>query len=887
MKSEWCKFANHINQKGGLYFGPMGEDHAFSKMFRKLISEEEAKLGQLVPKIPTSTRELAEKSGLSEQEAQKMLTHMAQKGVVFERIVKNTHYYNITPFIPGFYEYVMTDPETRNDPEMAALFTDISSSGPMNRMMSGQDGGLLKVTPVMKEIYAQQKVYSFEDVMTFINKAHSFSSADCACRLSMRLIGKGCEHPVEDTCLQLDDTAEYYIRTGRGKRLTKEEAIALLERVEKAGLVHTAFTVEGKDETSFICNCCGCSCSGLRALNIYDGNPFSRSNFRASINEENCVACGECVKICPVNAVTLGTNLCGDEKSQTPAYKQAATHRITKKDEHPDFINERKTVAKMGTSPCKTRCPAHISVQGYIQKAAEGDYLGALEVIKKDNPLPAVCGRICPHPCEAECTRGSIDEPLAIDAIKMFIADKEREDVHKFIPNKKNNFKEKAAIIGSGPAGISCAYYLAEFGYKVTVFEKQEKLGGMLTLGIPSFRLEKDVVESEITVLKELGVEFVTDTEVGKDITISQLREKGFDAIYLAIGAQESAKLNIEGEELEHVIPGIDFLRSINLGKADKLNGRAIVIGGGNVAIDVARSAIRQGASSVDMYCLESEEEMPAALDEQLEAKEEGIRIHHGWGPKQILGENQTVKSVVFKRCLSVKENGRFAPKYDENDVITVDGEVVLLAIGQRISWGSLLDNSQAEIGNGNRIVVNNISYQSSAADIFAGGDVVTGPRFAIDAIAMGKQGAISIHRFLRNMHLTNGRNIEYRAIDKNNLEIGSYDAVPRQKTTETDYQKAVRTFHDLRKGLSEEQIKKETQRCLHCGRSIVDTDKCIGCGVCTHRCEFDAIHLTRVSDSTPAGNFPTFYKRMATYSVKRAGRILTNSFHRNERKGC
>lgn len=877
MASAWSRFATHISMKGGLMIGPIGEEHPFSKMFKKLISEEEAEFGCLVPKKPSSVEELANAFGISEEKAAPMLKHMAQKGVVFERMAGDKPFYNITPFIPGFYEYVMTDPETKKDPEMAELFRDLNHIIPAKiiQFLNPQTGGLLKVTPVMKEVDAQRKVYSFEDVRTFINNGDSFSVADCACRLSAQMVGKGCTHPVQDSCMQIGETADYYVRTGRGRRVSKEEALELLESYEQAGLVHTAFSVEGEDCTSFICNCCGCSCSGLRYTNIFDGHPFASSNFRAQINEDNCVACGNCVEICPVNAVTLGSKLTGNVETQIPDALDSRHNWISNRENKWNYINERNIVANQGTAPCKVACPAHISVQGYLQKAAEGDYLAALELIKRDNPLPAVCGRICSHPCEAACTRGTVDEPLAIDAVKMFIADQELHAESQFIPKKLADRPEKVAIIGSGPAGLTCAYYLAVDGFQVTVFEKEEKLGGMLTLGIPNFRLEKDVVNAEIDVLSKLGVQFRTGVEVGKDMTINDLRHDGYQAFYLAIGAQKGATLGLDGEELPNVINGVDFLRNINLGKDASLTGKVAVIGGGNVAIDVARAAVREGAEEVHMYCLESREEMPANLEEQYEAEQEGIIFHCGWGPKEIFQKDGKACGIQFKKCTSVFDSDhKFAPQYDENVAEDLEVTAILLSIGQRIDWGDLLAGEEVDLLPGNRVKAHEVSFQTKTIDIFAGGDVVTGPRFAIDAIAMGKQGAISISRLLQDRHLLDNRPMGYREINKSTAQVGGYDAIPRQKEAEIDFAKAKKTFEDLRVGLTEEQIRKETKRCLHCGRSVVDIDKCIGCGVCTKRCDFDAIHLVRIADTTPSVNFPVWYGRIATYAAKRLGNI-------------
>lgn len=875
MASAWSKFATYISFKGGLFLGPQGDDATYTKMFRKLISEEEAKLGMHVPKTPTSVEEIAKAAKITVEDARKMLKHMSQKGVVFERIAGGQPFYNITPFIPGFYEYVMTDPETMKDPEMAYMFRDIASTGKIMTTVGGQDGGLLKVTPVMKEVHTQRKAYSFEDVLTFINNAHKYSIAPCACRLSAKLVGKGCEHPVEDTCLQFDDTADYYIRTGRGHEITKEEAIEALERVEKAGLVHTAFSVEGKDYTSFICNCCGCSCSGLRFLNIFDGNPFSRSNFRADINDEKCVACGECVKICPVNAVTLGTNFAEDEKSQLPEYKQAKYNRMSTYDERWNYMNERNTVATKGTSPCKTTCPAHISVQGYISKASEGKYLEALKVIKKDNPLPAVCGRVCPHPCETECTRGSVDAPIAIDAIKQFIADQELDKENRFVPEIKNDYYDKVAIIGSGPAGISCAYFLAEEGYKVTVFEKADVIGGMMTQGIPNFRLEKDIINAEIEVLKDMGVDFKTGVEVGKDVTIQQLRSDGYKAFYVAIGLQSGGRLGVPGEEAEGVMAGIDLMRRVNKGEEVRLDGNVVIIGGGNIGADVARSAVRCGADKVTLVCLEAYDDMPMGVEDRTHCELDGIEIAAGWGQTEVFSKDGKCTGLKLRKCLSVKNSeGRFDPKFDDNDTREIECSYVIYCIGQKTEWKDLLKGTKVAFTARGTAVADPVSYQTEEPDIFVGGDAYAGQKFVIDAIAMGKEGAISINRLLQNMEMTTGRYGVYRAIDKDGIVIGDYENIPRQETAEVDIERAKKTFHDLRGGLTEEQILKEATRCLKCGRSVVDKDRCIGCGVCTHRCDFDAIHLVRVSDSTPADTFGNWYKRLASYTVQRTGRI-------------
>ena len=878
-RSAWAKFATYISFHGGLFLGPMNDGAPFVEMFRLLISEEECELGMHIPNKPTSVEKIAESAKVPVDKAAALLKHMSQKGACFERITKDGKcFYNITPFIPGFYEFVMTDPETKKNKDVAFQFRrTLNELGVLLRNVSVQGGGLMKVTPVMKEINAQQKVYSFEDVLTFVNSAHTYSVADCACRTAGKLVGKGCEHPIEGTCMQFDETADYYVRTGRGRYVTKEEAIQILEYTEKSGLVHCAFQVEGKDYTTFICNCCGCACAGLRQINRLDANPMSHSNFRAKIDNDKCVACGECVTICPMNAVTMGTSFDCPEH-QNREYRKAQNTILRKSDIHDDFINERNLVSPLGTAPCKVACPAHISVQGYIQKASEGKYLEALEVIKKDNPLPAVCGRICPHPCETQCTRNTLDQSLAIDAIKMFIADQEREKEKRFVPEKKAHHDNKVAVIGSGPAGLSCAYYLAVDGFQVTVFEKSEKPGGMLMMGIPSFRLEKEVIDSEIEVLRDLGVEFKCGVEVGKDLSLNELREQGYEAFYLAVGAQKSAALRIPGEELEGVYGGVDFLRDINLGGKPALGKKCAVIGGGNVAMDVCRSAVRLGAETCIVY-RRTADEMPADKEEIREAISEGVSFRYLNAPVEIIGENGKVKAlkVEIMKQGEPDEKGRRAPVgTGEFEEIEVDS--VVAAIGQTIDWGGL-DTGAMVKGKKQNAEADSISFQTAEKDIFVGGDCLTGPKFAIDAIAQGKEGAISISRLLRGLNLTDARHGTYQAVstDKVSVELGRLNTTPRQQVPEVDGTVSAKTFQDLRAGLTEEQIKKEALRCLHCGQSVVDMDKCIGCGVCTHRCEFDAIHLVRVDDTQWANDMAHWYGRLAKNVVKRGANIVAH----------
>ncbi|MCR5135579.1 MAG: FAD-dependent oxidoreductase, partial [Oscillospiraceae bacterium] len=601
-------------------------------------------------------------------------------------------------------------------------------------------------------------------------------------------------------------------------------------KCEERGCVHQITTLH-QGETFAICNCMPESCLALGVTQYYNTPATSRSNYVAEIDKEKCVGCGQCTDRCANNAIQMGQKLCAVTPVEHPRQELPDDIEWTPEHWNPEHRTNREYVAPEGTAPCKTACPAHIAVQGYLKLAAQGRYLEALELIKKENPLPAVCGRICNRKCEDECTRGRLDGAVAIDEVKKFIADRELERDTRFVPKKIYDYSDKKiAVIGAGPAGLSCAYYLAADNHKVTVFDRNEQPGGMLRYGIPSFRLERPVLDAEIDVLKELGVIFRCGVEVGKDITVQQLREQGYDAIYLAVGAQKSAELGIPGEDLTGVWGGIDFLRAVNSGARPAVGRKVVVIGGGNVAMDVARTALRLGAQVTVAY-RRKESDMPADPAEVAEAKEEGVKFLFEHRPVKIEGKNGKVTALV---CEGDK---------------TVKCDAILAAIGQRIDLSGL-DLGEVKTDEKGRVLADGVTYQTDQPDIFVGGDAYTGPKFAIDAIAQGKQAAISIHRYVYPGHsLVIGRNrLTYHAFDKDNVD---YDSVKRDNADAPrqlpgkDAAKAV-SFRDDRRTFTEEQMKAETARCLGCGASFVDPNKCLGCGVCTTRCKFDAIHLRK-----------------------------------------
>ena len=824
------------------------------------IAEVMLKMGLRKPK---TTAEIAKLTGKSEERITELLTDAAEHGIVEYHRENPAHekQWYVQLFVPGIAEMTnMVLWQVEKYPELADAFdkmTFLPLEGKTHLIPPGGDGIGMHVIPVENAIPAKSVSASIEHISHWLDKYDGkLSVGYCSCRNARRLNGEGSGEIQDDCCIGLGDFADYLIETGKGRPITKEEALQICQRSEENGYVHQVTNIDGQDKIFGLCNCDLGVCFALRTSQYFNTPNLSASAYRAHVDKDSCVACGKCVEVCPAGAVKLGQKLCTKNGEVQYPKQELPSGLVWGKDKwNPNYVaDNRKNCHESGTAPCKTACPAHIAIQGYIKLAKEGRYLDALKLIKQDNPFPSVCGYVCNRRCEDACTRGKLDKAVAIDEIKKFIAEQDLKGEEPYVPAPlyrrpiDKPYEEKVAIIGAGPAGLSCAYYLARMGYvNVTVFDRNPQPGGMLVMGIPSYRLDRSALRGEIAVLEKMGVKFRMNTEVGRDVTIDELRKDGYKGFYVAIGAQKLARLNIPGEDLNGVYGGVEFLREVNLGNKPEIGRKCAVIGGGNVAMDVCRTAVRLGAETYVIY-RRSEAEMPADKEEVAEAKAEGVKFCFLNAPAEILGSDGKVTGlkVEIMELGEPDEKGLRKP-VGTGKFETIELDSVLSAVGQVVDWGNL-DVGALKTGRKGVALADPVTYQTEQKDIFVGGDVYTGPKFAIDAIAAGREGAESLHRFVQDgQSLTRGRNLrEFYELNKDDIVLGvdSFDRPARQEILH-DPAKA-RSFEHDRLTFTEEQVKNEASRCLGCGVSVVDQNKCIGCGLCTTRCMFDAIHLQR-----------------------------------------
>ena len=556
-----------------------------------------------------------------------------------------------------------------------------------------------------------------------------------------------------------------------------------------------------------------------------DGEPgrFSATVHRSPrfVDLSKCTSCGECAKVCPVEVPNEYDKGLSARKAVYKKYAQAIPGGFA--------------VDKRGTAPCRATCPAHVSVQGWIALMNQGKYREAISLFKQEHPFPGVCGRVCHHPCESACTRTEVDQPLGIMNLHRYLADYDRKSDAPFKPEKKADRPEKVAIIGAGPGGLTAAYFLAIEGYKVTVFEKLPVLGGMLTVGIPAYRLPRDIIESEIQVIRDLGVEFKTGVEIGKDFTIGQLRDQGYKAFFMGIGSQECKVLGIEGEDYEGVYPGLEFLKKVNLGERVHIGDRVAVIGGGNVAMDAVRTALRTGSKKPFIIYRRSRDEMPANDEEIVECEDEGIEIMTLTNPVRVIAENGRVSAV---ECLKMElgppdDSGRRRPVPIAGSEFTIEVDAVIPAIGQESDWACLTDECACTLSDWGTIQVDPVTLQTQDPDIFAGGDAVTGPATVVEAIAAGKEAAISMDRFIKGVDLREGRRTEWNPV----VDVPVEDEKKKSRTPMPHAPAADRVgnFNEVQLGYDELGAKREGSRCLSCG-------VCSECYQCVEACLADAL---------------------------------------------
>ena len=544
------------------------------------------------------------------------------------------------------------------------------------------------------------------------------------------------------------------------------------------------------------------------------------------IDWNKCTGCGECENVCPVEMYSDFQRGTAPQKAIYKPFAQAVPNKFV--------------IDKQGVPPCRDACPIHLNAQGYTQLISEGRFKEALKLIRETLPFPGTIGRICVHPCEAECKRKEVDQPISICYLKRAAADLGEEDGEVEITVGEERSK-RVAIIGAGPAGLLAAYDLRREGYTVTVFDTFPKAGGTLLSGIPEYRLPRAILEKETDIVNKLGVEFRFSTTVGKDISFDQLK-KEYDALFIAIGAHISTRLNIEGEELEGVIHGIDFLRMVNLGEGVTVGKKVAVVGGGNAAIDSARTLLRMGAEEVNIIYRRSRKEMPANETEIEEAENEGIKLHLLSNPVRLMGERG---KVTHMECIRMKlgepdASGRRRPIPIEGSQFMVEVDMVVPAIGQSPNSKLLGEKTGLKVARNGTMDVDPLTLETGIAGVFAGGDAVTGPASAVEALAAGRKAAISIDRYLCGKELRRDREDDWIKAKELTVATEGVEKRPRVKMPTLDVVERERNFTEVDQGFSQEEAISEAKRCLSCAG-------CCECMSCVAACEAKAIDHTLV----------------------------------------
>lgn len=495
--------------------------------------------------------------------------------------------------------------------------------------------------------------------------------------------------------------------------------------------------------------------------------------------------------------------------------------------EYRDHIHEHRCAGavcdSMVISACQHACPAGIDVPNYVAAIASGNYEAAVEIIREKNPFPAVCGRVCINPCEYKCRRGELDEPVAIRTLKRFAADYYYQKYGAEREPFPVTRKEKVAIVGAGPAGLTCAYFLAKLGYETRVFEAQSVAGGMLNIALPEFRLPREVIDIEIKWIENAGVTIEYNSPIDANHTLNDLMKEGFSAVFLSAGAQASKRIGIPGEEegLEGLYYGLNFLRDVRLGHDIRLSGKTVVIGGGNVAMDVARTAIRAGSDDVQVFCLESRDEMPAWDKDIEETEEEGVIINTQWSPDQIFEQNGRIKGISFSRCLSVfDQEGKFRPECDASDTQYIEADNIIISIGQAPDTSFLPEDTQLERALWGSLAVDENTLATNVPGVFAGGDFTTGPTFVIRAIASGRRAALAIHKYFSGDQTPVFMPDEKTPLAQETglaLETETTEDQPRVKIEIEKPEERIRDFREVERGFTVEEAYFESRRCLRC----------------------------------------------------------------------